>query len=89
MELGARDSLKLVELGARDSLKLVELGARDSLNPWGERLTQPKLHQLMTLVSCRVAVCCSVLQCVAVCCSVLQCVAVCCSVSYGNILYTL
>jgi len=25
----------------------------------------------------RVAVCCSVLQCVAVCCSVLQCVAVC------------
>jgi len=28
----------------------------------------------------RVAVCCSVLQCVAVCCSVLQCVAVCCSV---------
>ena len=29
----------------------------------------------------RVAVCCSVLQCVAVCCSVLQCVAVCCSVS--------
>jgi len=28
----------------------------------------------------RVAVCCSVLQCVVVCCSVLQCVAVCCSV---------
>ena len=28
----------------------------------------------------RVAVCCSVLQCVAVCCSVLQCVTVCCSV---------
>ena len=33
----------------------------------------------------RVAVCCSVLQCVAVCCvavccSVLQCVAMCCSV---------
>ena len=28
----------------------------------------------------RVAMCCSVLQCVAVCCSVLQCVAVCCSV---------
>jgi len=27
----------------------------------------------------RVAVCCSVLQCVAVCCSVLPCVAVCCS----------
>ena len=31
-------------------------------------------------ISCVVAVCCSVLQCVAVCCSVLQCVAVCCSV---------
>ena len=31
--------------------------------------------------SVRVAVCCSVLQCVAVCCSVLQCVAVCRSVS--------
>ena len=29
---------------------------------------------------CRVAVCCSVLQCVAVCCSVLQCALVCCSV---------
>jgi len=29
---------------------------------------------------CRVAVCCSVLQCVAVCCSVLQRVAVCCNV---------
>ena len=29
-------------------------------------------------VCLRVAVCCSVLQCVAVCCSVLQCVAVCC-----------
>jgi len=28
----------------------------------------------------RVAVCCSVLQCVAVCCRVLQCVAVCCIV---------
>jgi len=28
----------------------------------------------------RVAVCCSVSQCVVVCCSVLQCVAVCCSV---------
>ena len=27
----------------------------------------------------RVAVCCSVLQCVAVCCSVMRCVAVCCS----------
>ena len=28
----------------------------------------------------RVAVCCSVLQCVAVSCSMMQCVAVCCSV---------
>jgi len=28
----------------------------------------------------RVAVCCSVLQCVAACCSVLQCIVVCCSV---------
>ena len=32
----------------------------------------------------RVAVCCSVLQCVAVCCSVLQCVAVCCSNSTSS-----
>jgi len=31
----------------------------------------------------RVAVCCSVLQCVAVCCSALQCVAACCSVLQG------
>ena len=32
------------------------------------------------LASLRVAVSCSVLQCVAVCCSVLHCVALCCSV---------
>jgi len=32
------------------------------------------------LLTCCVAVCCSVLQCVAVCCNVLQCVAICCSV---------
>jgi len=31
-------------------------------------------------ITWRVAVCCSVLQCVAVCCSMLQCIAVCCSV---------
>jgi len=35
---------------------------------------------VLQCVAVRVAVCCSVLQCVAVCCSVLQCVAVCCSV---------
>ena len=35
---------------------------------------------LLVRVTCSVAVCCIVLQCVAVCCSVLQCVAVCCSV---------
>ena len=34
----------------------------------------------LSIRSCIVAVCCSVLQCVAVCYSVLQCVAVCCSV---------
>jgi len=34
----------------------------------------------LTVCNVRVAVCCSVLQCVAVCCSVLQCVAVYCSV---------
>jgi len=34
----------------------------------------------VTNLKARIAVCCSVLQCVAVCCSVLQCVAVCCSV---------
>jgi len=34
----------------------------------------------VVVVKVRVAVCCSVLQCVAVRCSVLQCVAVCCSV---------
>jgi len=39
------------------------------------------LHTRKIKPSLRVAVCCSVLQCVAVCCSVLQCVvAVCCSV---------
>jgi len=35
---------------------------------------------VLQCVAVRVAVCCSMLQCVAVCCSVLQCVAVCCSV---------
>jgi len=44
----------------------------------------PVLVQVVHVRLLRVAVCCSVLQCVAVCCSVwqsmLQCVAVCCSV---------
>jgi len=39
-----------------------------------------KIFLVLLTHGMRVAVCCSVLQCVAVCCSVLQCVAVCCSV---------
>ena len=35
---------------------------------------------VLQCVVVRIAVCCSVLQCVAVCCSVLQCITACCSV---------
>ena len=38
------------------------------------------VDEQLRLEQVRVAVCCSVLQCVAVCCSALQCVAVRCSV---------
>ena len=40
-------------------------------------LTHASLSYLMSTATHRVAVCCSVVQCVAVCCSVLQCVVVC------------
>ena len=42
-------------------------------------ITSPQHSRADLICIYRVAVCCSISQCVAVCCSVLQCVVMCCS----------